>query len=496
MSIPPGPSRHRATRPTLAALGLCGALIGVSAAGLASADPLELQLQQTRLELEVALDYDAGALEGRATLTVENVSAHPASEVPLLLGRLMTIRRALGDDGKPLELDQDVVSFADWPELQVNHARVRLPDALPPGGTTTLSVAYSGWVVPYTETGMLYVRDRIAEEFSILRADAFSFPVLGLPSDEANRALPLRDFDFRVAVTAPERFTVANGGKLIARTTANGSATWVYESVGPAPFVFVTVADYRLLEERGVRVFSFPDDVDGGARLLASALRAMDLMAEWFGPLPGPPEVAVMEIPEDWGSQASLYTGILQTASAFRRPERSFELYHELSHLWNAPDIESPSPRWNEGLAVFLQFRLAETLDGWQGMEDEVDTIAARVLRTLEETPSYQGVPFSAYGERGMTDLSYGTGFLMFYLLDRLMGTEALYQALRAHFQSHHESGGSFEDLATQLRAASPRPLDPFLRDWLSTTGWQERWASSGSAAALLESYRAPEPGN
>ena len=399
--------------------------------------------------VSAALDYQEGSLRATATLTIENVSERATHEVPFILGRLMRVEGVTGADGRSLDLDQDVVSFSDWPTYQVNHCVARLPAALAPGARTTVTVTYSGWVVPYTETGMLYVRDRIDEDFTILRAESYPFPVIGVPSWEADRSAPHLDFEYRVAISVPERLTVANGGRLLQRTVRDGVATWVYESTAPAPFLLLPIAEYTIAEERGVRVYSFPEHRDGGTLVLDRALRALELLESWFGEVSGP---------------AGLAGGIIQTAAAFERPEHLFELYHELSHLWNAPDSERPSPRWNEGLAVFLQYRLAEILDGWEGMDAAITNRADRLSRTMRENPSYRDIPFPDYGRRRMTDLSYSSGFLMFYLLDRLMGTEALLAGLRHHYQRHRATSGSFEDLAGALDEASPMRLDPFLR--------------------------------
>ena len=472
------------------AVSLISLAASVSARETAAESVAALQLRETRLELQATLDYGEGSLEGRAVLTVENRSEHPAAAVPLNLGRLMTVHRVTGADGSPLGFEQDVVTFADHPTLQVRHVAVDLPSVLKPGANTTLTIDYSGWVVPYTETGSLYVRDRLAEEFSILRADAYAFPVVGLPSWEANTSIPWPHFDFRAAITVPERFTVASGGRLVERKVADGLVTWVYESVAPAGFLVLPIAEYTLVEEGGVRVFAFPQDVAAAERIVSQTHRAFELLAKWLGPLGGPAEIAVMELPDDWGSQASLTGGIIQTASAFRDPEAVVELYHEISHLWNAPDTDAPSARWNEGLATFLQYKLARAIDGRESMEETVEARAERLLAFIAKTPRCQGVPFAAYGEHRLTDLSYATGLVMFYLLDELAGTEALLAGLRTHYQAHRRSGGTFEDLVGHLKAASPVDLEVFFEDWVTTARWQERLSSAGSVAAMLASYR------
>ena len=131
-----------------------------------------------------------------------------------------------------------------------------------------------------------------------------------------------------------------------------------------------------------------------------------------------------------------------------------------------------------------------EILDGWEGMDAAITNRADRLSRTMRENPSYRDIPFPDYGRRRMTDLSYSSGFLMFYLLDRLMGTEALLAGLRHHYQRHRATSGSFEDLAGALDETSPMRLDPFWEEWLESSRWVDRLEGSGSILEMLTGYR------
>jgi hypothetical protein len=450
----------------------------------------DLQVRETSLVLVARLDYEEGSLDGSLTFSVENVSGRPATEVPLLLNRLMVFRNARDSEGNPLSVRQDVVTFIDHPKFQASYAVVSLARPLPPGSETTLAVDFSGHLVGYTETGMLYVQDRINEEFTILRTDALAFPSVGGPSWRINRSAPRRDFEFRAEISVPERLTVASGGELVERRVNDGVATFVYRSTAPVPFLNLPIAEFGLLSKSGIRVYYFPEHADGAKRVLERARSALELLGQWFGPLGQPPRVAVMEIPKGWGSQASLTGGIIQTADVFENPDSLQPLYHELSHLWNAPDEERPSPRWNEGLATFLQFLLAERLDGSQDIDATVERSALRLLQAIESESAHQGVPFARYGHAQMTDYSYRTGFVMFYFLHELLGEKEFNRALGGYYQQFRDASGSFDDLVEIANKTSSRNLKIFFDDWFYTVRWQAKLKRAESVAALLESYR------
>ena len=453
--------------------------------GVVAQETADFGLAITRLELRLDLNHEDGSLAGSASYEIVNLSNTQVSEVPFNLGRLMTVQSVSFVEGGNLEFSQNVIVFVDSPRLQVNHVLVSLPRPLAPGSEVTLRLDYSGFLVGYTETGTLYVQDRVVwnalapyrpdGRFSILRADAFAWPVLGTLNRRLNRVAPRPDFSFSALVAVPEPYLVASSGRLVEQGTHDGRTSFFYESNAPVPFLNLPIAEYAVRKGPGVRVYHFPADSAGGVRVLEGATRGLELLANWFGPLGVTPDLAVMEIPEMWGSQASLAGGIIQTADAFGKAGSMSALYHELSHLWNARDLDQPSARWNEGLATFLASRMAEQLDGSEEMGDAVQSTTERLLAAVSRTPEIASVPFSQFGEAGLTDLSYRVGFLMFYSLDAALGKDAFNAVLRRFFQEHKDRGWTFEGLAEHLKAQTQQDLSGFLDDWFYTTAWFEK---------------------
>ena len=442
---------------------VAGALVVPAAARTPSSS-----LVQARLDLDVAIDYAAPTLTGTARMTVLNASTAPVSEVPLLLNRLMRFGSARGDGGAPLAMSSEVVVFDDDPFRQVRAARVTLPRPLAPGQTTIVAVEFAGPLVGYTETGMRYVRDRIDPAFTILRIDAFAFPSIGVPSQRANRAALRRDFDFEARVDVPDHLTVATGGVLVSRTPGAdpARATFTFRGSG-VPFLNIAIAPYSKTEAPGLTIYALPDDAARGAQVQEATASAFRLLEQWYGPRPSSASVAIIEIPTGFGSQAGVTAGIILDAAAFTDRAQLPQLYHELTHLWNPPDADAPSPRWNEGLATYLQYRLARELDGSTSTPAGLQRTRERVCG--DDRP--KTIAFAAYGAHEMTDASYRVGFLMFSVLERMVGVQALDRGLRAYVASHAR-GGTTSVLATALDDASPLDLTPFFDDWLFTPGW------------------------
>jgi hypothetical protein len=265
--------------------------------------------------------------------------------------------------------------------------------------------------------------------------------------------------------------------------------TWRYESEKPVPFLNIAIAPYRVVEQDGSRFFHFPQDSSGARTLATATAKAVGQLTAWYGETTDRPHLTVIEIPEGWGSQASLTGGIIQTADAFRSRAQHYQLYHELTHLWNVADLDRPSPRWNEGLATFLQWRLAEQLDGWNDWPGRVQRYAESASRVCRDGVRCTSTPFTSYGQAGMTDLSYPVGALMFYALHTTLGAEDFDARYREFYQRYRSTGASSQVFAQTFAAAGPAAR-AIIDDWFLTTGWYRAMRSGKSVQDIIAGYK------
>jgi hypothetical protein len=443
----------------------------------------------TRLSLDLRIDYERGTIGGTATLQLRNASDRPAAHVPLLLNRLMSVSRAADPRGADVAFEQHIVVFRDDSVRQVDAIVVSPARPVAPGDSLSIVLHYGGFLVGYTETGSLYIKDHVSRDFTIIREDAYAFPKPGVPSWRSNRAAPREPFGFAARIHVPVGLLVAMGGEPQERTVQDSVVTWSYRSVEPVPFLNITIAPYRLMETAGVRIFYFPADSTGSQMVERAVTGAMERYTRWYGPLGKSQKLTVMEIPEGFGSQASLTAGILQTADAFRSRSELRQLYHEVSHLWNVADLERRSARWNEGLATFLEWRMAAELDGWNGWDAQLDrTVQSLMRRCAAPQARCDSVPFAEYGEAGQTDRSYSVGMLMFYALSRAIGPDAFDRAYATFYQQHRAKGGTVSDLVTAFNSASARSQRVF-DDWMFTTRWYSRLSSGESFRGIVDGY-------
>ena len=478
---------HRALE---AAIALLAAHAGGPAtlAGQCSA-PGPLSVQPVRYELELRVDYEREAIEGDVRLTVANRGEDTTGVVPLVLYRLMEVGSIRDERGGELEFSQRVVSFEDWPQLQVTFVEVPLAEPLPPGGERALLIHYGGYLLGYSETGMRYVRDRVDPEFTIIRPDAYAYPKVGVPCLGTLRATGLTYYDYRVSVSVPDSMVVANGGELVRRSVVDGRATYTYRSTGPAWRMDIAIADYGLLTSGDTRVYYLPGDSAGAARVLEAVDKSFALFSEWFGPLGKERGLTIIEIPDGWGSQKDEAT-IIQAAAAFRDPERLSEVYHEVSHFGNVPDLDRPSPRWNEGLASFLEELAVERLQGEEVLERRVEAVTRWLTEMVRSRPRLKEIPLAEYGRHGMTDFSYSVGMVFFAALYELVGQDGFERIVGDYYRRYAAGGATLDEFAAHAIREGRPGLKELFDDWVFTTRWTDVLTEQLELEGIVALYR------
>lgn len=446
-------------------------------------------LAPVRYEVGIVVDYPAEMIRGDTRLVLENAAPTPVSQVSLLLYRLLHMDSVRNDQGGSLEYTQQVAGFTDFPQLQVNQVVVTLPRPLAPGERTTLQLRYSGYLLGYAETGMAYIKDRIDTAFTILRDDSWVFPQVGTPSISALRSAPPRAYSYSARITVPRGLRVVNGGHLDGVDTVADAVTFRYSNARPAGRLDFAIARYGELHQGSIRIFFLPGDEAAAAGVAKAGAAALDLLTTWFGPPGASTALTFIEIPDGWGSQSDGPT-IIQTAAAFRDPERYHEIYHEISHWWNVPPTDRPSPRLEEGLASFVEYLVAENVTGTAKVDARATQVMARLRQELPANPDWRRTPLAEYGRAGSTDLSYRVGALFFDLLYRLAGPDAFNRIIRTYTADFGAKGGSTRDLVTLINQVSKVDLTPLVNDWLYTAQWTDRIQSYQDIEALAAYYR------
>jgi aminopeptidase N len=277
-----------------------------------------------------------------------------------------------------------------------------------------------------------------------------------------------KGWDYSLEVTVPEDLVVANGGKFLGKVSQNGTVTYRYRNIKLAWRIDICIARYGVLqdEETSLRVIYLPDHEKGARTVLQAILRSMQFFSKSFGPLLEFAGFTVIEVPDGYGSQTDV-TCILQEAEAFKG--NLHRLYHEISHLWNPPELDEHNSRFlTEGLACFLEYLLEEHLDNKPGsLQEGLARSRERFRRQCRQDPKYRDTPIVHYGKYDCTDASYTKGMVAFWILYRLVGEQVFLDIYRNFHLEYRKEGATLEDFIRHVKKSSEKELAKFFDEWI-----------------------------
>lgn len=435
-------------------------------------------------DLRFTFDFDQKKLFCDARLTITNLKQNDTLNV--LLYRLLKIKSVKDESGKHVPFKQTVTSFSDWDELQVNAVEVFLTHSHQRPSEQILQIEYEGHLFGYTETGMNYVKDNIDPGFTLLREDCYAYPAQGVPSLKKNQEAGFPDFNYTVTVRVPPGLRVVNGGKLISEKKVGELTEYVYASLKPSWRIDIAIGKYATISDRNFYIHHFSEDSAGANQVMNYLNKAVDRYTAWMGHVQFD-SYSIIEIPDKWGSQTDV-TCILQEASAFKNKGKLYELYHEISHIWNIASTDKfPCRLESEGLAVFFQYLMMEKLNGRTGLLDSsAQRTFVRVKNKLHQDSLAAITPIIEYGSRGLTDMSYTKGMLFFYLLYRTIGEDEFMSALKS-YRAKYTHGSSTQEFADSLLSKSKnKKVRKLVNDWVLTSESSKQIASGVNIQALM----------
>ena len=433
-----------------------------------------LLLKTINYDLDVHVDYENKKIISTCGMTVINRTDEESKIIPLLLYRLMKVSSIKEENGNPLVYSQRVLSFEDWEIYQANYIEVVPAKPLLKGDSCKLIIEYEGYLLGYTETGMNYVRDKIDAEFTILRPDCKAYPELGYPSEKINRAAGFSpSFNYTIKIHVPDSLVAVNGGALISKKPKDGYSTYTYQNTKLAWRIDIAIGKYKILETPLLKIYYLEQDSAGAQTVFKYARRTLKLYSEWWGKLKESKTFSVIEIPGGYGSQAD-ETCILQTADAFNDSTQMRQLYHEISHLWNVKSNDQYYPRWNEGLATFIEYLTIEKLENRPYLDYVTDWFLKQVRKEIGGGGKLNETPLIDFGKMGIQSHSYSVGMIMFRVLYQIMGESDFNKCISFYYSDYYRKGGTTDEFVATAKKVSAINLSKFFDDWIYSTKYTE----------------------
>ena len=472
-------------------------LILLSLFCLAGSDAVAVDLPKvTRYELRVHIVPAEERLTAEAQITISNSTGAAVREIPFLLYRLLAVDGASDERSTPLAYRQTVVSMSDEKNWQVNSVAVTLHEPLPPGATTRIALKYSGAIFGYREV-MGYVRDHIGEDYTLLRPDAFAYPMLAEPSSPSLSAAYDTLFTYDLEISVPGGTVVACGGLPRGSSVGDGTETFRFASRVPTWRIDIAVARFKLLKNDAgnLAVYTLAEDEAGAANLLKEMQRVMEFYTSRFGPSKKATAYTAIEIPDGWGSQASDFY-ILQAAAAFKDPKRAHELYHEIGHSWNAkakPEVKRT--RWfDEAFASYFEALALREFEGQKAFADRMAVYREHFRNAAKKNSRNATTSIAEYGKEELGGNSYTKGAWSIYVLHEIAGEEGFNQIIRTFLAEYPDRPADFKDFQRVAERVSKRDLSRYFREWIFGVESSELLQGNSSIEEIVQRYSGPPP--
>lgn len=423
----------------------------------------------THYALDVQFLLQQNRIRVSAVIVVKNSTAQAQSELPFILYRLFSVSQVTDSRGNPLQFRQNIVQLQDEPSMQVRELLVHLPAPLKPHDSAQITLVYEGLMLGYAEV-MQYVKDRVDEEYALLRPDALAYPLLCRSTFESMLSAFNTRFTYQIDATVPRGYTVACGGALVDSRATADSVTFVFRSKVPTWRMDIAAAKFSEMKnpEDQLVVYYLPDDSAGARRVLHASKDVIALYSRMFGRPTSFQGYTVIEIPDGWGSQASDYY-FLQTAAAFKDSTKIGEVYHEVGHTWNAkPSQEIQRCRWfDEAFASFFEALALRAFQGKRAFEEDMETSRDLFVRWVNHDKEIFQTPIADYGKKELGRHSYTKGAWSLYVLYELAGEETFNRIIRTMLAEFEGKTIDFVGFQKLCERVTKKNLDKFFQEWI-----------------------------
>lgn len=419
-------------------------------------------------DLYADVDVFNGLLKANCGIRLKNQADGQISKVAFLLNRCLTVE-FIKCIGRHAEFTQKLTNFKDLENVEINFIEVFFDEPLNPGDIVRLSINYNGKICDYQHV-FRYVKDNVNEKFTLIRPDAYSYPIIGtLKFKESIPQIISQRFDYKLKIKVPKEYVVANIGRLINRIGFDDKVLYIYESKLPSWRIDIAVAKFKKITDtqNDLHVFVFEEDYEHAVKILNELKKVLKFYIDWFNHPPIWTGYTIIEIPNGWGSQADL-AGMLLNSKVFRDPSEISGLYHEIAHLWYVKSGEKYVSRFfDEGLASYFQLLAEREFFGEEHFNKRLEQLREKFIKLTEENPKLLEVPISKYGEYMLTDASYYVGAYLLYVLHNLVGDEKfkiLIKSLVKTFSKDKITLEAFKQLVTTICGEE---YEVFIDEWI-----------------------------
>lgn len=417
------------------------------------------------------VEPDKGKISVQGVLSVENETSKSFNTLPILLYHELKVKNIKDKHNKNLDFKQGVVSLIDEQEFYVNYILINLENDLKQDDQINLYIEYEGSINGYSHI-MMYVKDKIEKDFSIIRPDCISYPIVSEPSYDCISRSSENTFNYNLFIEVPKDYVAACGGILKDAVNKKDRSIFNYISESPTWRFDIGVAKYSIVEDKkmNLRIFAFTEHKDCAEKVVKKEIkRVYDYFTTVFGNCSKVNHYSVIEVKESYGSQAGDNYITMEEHGFIGDNKDITHLYHEIGHGWNVKaryDIQQ-TRFFDEAFASYFEALGIREFYGDEAYRDKMNLYREYFIESVEENKINYDTPICNYGEFGIGYNSYTKGPWALYILNEIVGNEIFYKIIRTFLYRFKDKEVDFKDFEEVAQKVSGISLAKYFNQWI-----------------------------
>lgn len=282
---------------------------------------------------------------------------------------------------------------------------------------------------------------------------------------------------YDASVTVPEAWSVVSQGDLRSTEGVAGGRRFRYASDTPADGLAMSAGPYVVTsrDSGGVRIstYLFQEHAELADVFLDAAAPEIERLAGRLGGYPG----TKFDIVENFfttGYGFPTYTLLGQEVIGMgARALRPGYLDHEIAHVWfgNHVSVDLASGNWCEGLTTYVTNYLNTAAQGEAQALEARQRVSQRYSVDVPAAKDFAPRAFREKTDDAGASVGYGKVSMVFHVLERELGEDVLWAALKDFVARHGGRRASWDDLRGSFERASSKDLRAFFAQWIDRPG-------------------------
>ena len=370
--------------------------------------------------------------------------------------------------------------------LELNKIEIDLGKTLTGTDRIDIAIHYRGFLEELSWTGLTGVKETLSPNFTMLRAQAFAYPVFA----EANlasikNAWANKGFLQFADITLPGANVIVGTLDITEKNLVGEQTKVALKSNRPTNLMALAIAPYQSLSSGPVTASFLHGGEAGAKQLLGLVAGQMDSLANLLGAPTSGATLNIINVPNGYGNSAATGALFLET-SFLSAPSLTPKIKKTINDLWKSNNA-GKSGNWSNGLDKLIDLEIANP-----DMMQEFQMMTFNTAEQLFGANKLIGkTALEDYVVEGLLTEGDNVSGLAFAVLYNLLGRDEFFKMVR-NLRADLNSG--YADMATVAEFLQKnlrnKKAKKFAKNWFSSGKAGKDMAKAASFHALVKRYK------